>query len=183
MDVISGGGWDLEALRREVGLPDGKIFYRSPGMPQGNAAAHLCVGSRLPELRERFWLMDVHGVLAYREGFGLPLIEGMACRLPTFALDWCSGTEICSDGRGILVRRQPEMRYGTWGLAQDADPDVDDLVQQLDALYYWPEKRVYMAEQGRSWAVARTWDKTADAVEGVLKTLLEPQRTSIMAIG
>lgn len=179
MEKAGPGGWkltklgpqDARGLQQEIGLRDDQVLYRPDMAAKG-----------LLDLRERFGLMDVHGVLSYREGFGLPLIEGMACGIPSFALDWCAGTEVMSEGRGVLVPRQPEMRYGTWGNAQDADPDISSLVKALNRLYYDRPERERMAEAGRLWAAQRTWDKAADAVEAVLRQVVEQRQDYLTEI-
>ncbi len=170
MEKAGPGGWkltrlaphDARGLQQEIGLRDEQVLYRPDLAARG-----------IVDLRERYGLMDVHGVLSYREGFGLPLIEGMAMGLPSFALDWCSGTEVMQEGRGVLVPRQPEMRYGTWGNAMDADPDIPALVKALNRLYYDRAERERMGEAGRLWAAQRTWDRATDAVEAVLRQVVE----------
>lgn len=173
MDKISPAGWklsrmnptDARGLMQEIGLRDDQVIFG----PDLKAA--------LPELRQRYWLMDTHGVISYREGFGLPIVEGMACGVATFALDWCSGTEIVDEGRGLLIARAPELRYGTWGNAMDADPVTGDLVKKLNWFYKNKKARSAMAEKGREWAAARTWDKATDAVEATIAGVVKPEPT------
>src|SRR3972149_3050379 len=111
-----------------------------------------------------------------RVGFGLPLVESMACRVPTLALDWCSGPEIVGEGRGMLVKRLAYMEHGTWGGARDAFPDVSDLIEKMEMLYADRALAAYTAEGGYEGAIRQTWDVTADQVETVLQSALKRER-------
>lgn len=69
------------------------------------------------------------------EGFGLPLIEGMACGLPVIALDAQGQADVCADA-GSRVLAVPAARWidyddGTYRCGQHAVPDVDAVVDRL----------------------------------------------------
>lgn len=157
MDKVSGAGWDIPKLAKEVGVPEGRILYKEDLLKRG-----------ISELRDRFVMMDAHSVLSHREGFGLPLLESMACRVPTLAMDWCSGTEIVGEGRGYLVERAKHHRFSTWGNAQDYDPDLDSFVSHLNKIYHSPLQAQGVADVGYEWAKMQTWDNAATQVENVL---------------
>ncbi len=158
MDKVSPAGWNIPKLLKDIGLDVARVIFKEDLVKRG-----------LTELRDRFCLMDAHAVLAHREGFGLPLLESMACRIPTLAMDWCSGTEIVGDGKGYLVQRnEASRRFGTWGNALDYDPDRADFVRQLNRIHDQPAEAAAVAERGYQWAVQQTWDKAADAVEHIL---------------
>lgn len=163
MDKISPAGWDILSLVEAMGEKTDKLIFREDLGAKG-----------LTTLNERYNILDVHTVLAHREGYGLPLHEALACKVPSIAMDYCSGTEICGDGKGMLVApiKQKYPRYGTWGNAVDLDPDIDDFVFQLEDLYFHPAKRLAIAEQGYEWAVEQTWDKATDQVEKVMEAAL-----------
>ena len=74
-------------------------------------------------------------------------------------MDYCSGTEICGEGRGVLIPRLDYMEYGTWGGARDAFPDLKALERELNMLYCYPERAAGIASVGYEWAVQQTWDK------------------------
>src|SRR3972149_4926398 len=111
-----------------------------------------------------------------RVGFGLPLVESMACRVPTLALDWCSGPEIVGEGRGMLVKRLAYMEHGTWGGARGALPDGAGAIEKMEMLYADRALAAYTAERGYEWAIRQTWDVTADQVETVLQSALKRER-------
>jgi glycosyltransferase involved in cell wall biosynthesis len=160
MDAGSPAGWDIPSLLKQIGLDPARVKYRADAGTAGLAG-----------LRERFLLSSVNSVVSHREGFGLPLLEGMACKVPAMALDWCSGSEICGAEKGVLIRRIPYMEYGTWGGARDAFPDMDDWVKKLNVLYRQPDKRAEIANRGFEWAIQQTWDVAADQFENTLRTV------------
>ena len=164
MEKESPAGWNLTKLSQQIGLPLNRLLCR----PDINA--------QVPAIRDRYCMLDMHGVPAFREGWGLPLVESMACKIPTFAVDWSSGTEIVGDGRGYLIPRQPYMTYGTWGGARDAHPVPGALRAAMEDAYRDRLKASYVADVGYKWAIGRTWDKTTDAVESLVKQCMEQKQ-------
>ncbi len=100
------------------------------------------------------------------EGFGLPLVEGMATGLPVIALDSEGQSDVCRDA-GDLVLAVPPAR---WEVADEAPfgpagvrgvPNVDDVAAQLR---WVAEHREEAAELGRAasrWATTErnVWQK------------------------
>ena len=171
MDKAGPAGWDLPNLLKQMGWTDEeqkRVKYREDVFKADMEA--------FAPLRNRYALMDAHMVIAHREGFGLPLLESMACRVPTLALDWCSGTEIVGEGRGVLINRIAYMEHGTWGGARDAFPDVDALARGLHALYATPAYAAGVAERGYQWAIQQTWDVATDQTEAVIQAALTRER-------
>jgi len=171
MDKVSPAGWDIPELLLQLGVPKEQhsrvrfkddLFTASPDM--------------LP-LRNRYVLLDAHMVISHREGFGLPLLESMACKIPTIAMDWCSGTEIVGDGRGYLVPRIDYMENGTWGGARDAFPDLKALQNALELIYCYPDVAAGVAATGYEWARRQTWDVATDAVEAEIHRAFVQQRS------
>ena len=162
MEKVSGAGWNIPVLAKEIGVPDGRLIFREDLLKRG-----------MTSLRDRYCIMDAHSVLSFREGFGLPLLESQACKIPAIALDWCSGTEICGGDKGVLIPVTGKARYGTWGNARDKDPDMTAYVNALNRLYYDREWSAYIGRQGYEWARQQTWDNAAAAVEAELPKALE----------
>ena len=162
MDKVGAGGWNIPKLAKEIGIPEGRILYKEEWNARG-----------LTELRDRFCVLDAHSVLSHREGFGLPLVESMACRIPTLAMDYCSGTEIVGGGKGYLVKTGKDFRYGTWGNARDFDPDLEHFVSLLNEIYTHPLRAQGIADVGYEWARAQSWDNAATAVEDTLRAVVE----------
>jgi len=170
MDPASPAGWDIPKLLGQMGWSEAeqkRVKYRpdlfvKDGKPNG---------AMLP-LRNRYALLDAHMVISHREGYGLPLVESMACRIPTLALDWCSGPEIVGEDRGLLVQRLEYMEYGTWGGAKDAFPNLKDLTAKLGRLYDDRTLAAHLAETGYQWARTLSWETATDQVEDVIQRAL-----------
>lgn len=178
MDKVSPAGWDIPNLLKQMGLSEAdqkRTVFKDDVWKSATEKSNTPEHALLP-LRARYALMDAHMVISHREGFGLPLLESMACRVPTLALDWCSGTELVGEGRGALVERLPYMEYGTWGGARDAFPDVAHITEHLQRLYQAPNISAEMAERGYQWAIKQTWDVAADQVETVIQSALSRKR-------
>lgn len=171
MDKVSPAGWDIPNLLKQLGWSEaeqGRVKYREDLFKADMEA--------FAPLRNRYGTLDLHMVISHREGFGLPLLESMACRVPTMALDWCSGTEICGEGRGYLVRRLDYMEHGSWGGARDAFPDMGDFVAQLNRAHAKREEAAAIAAAGLEWAVRQSWDVATDQVEAVVQAALKRDR-------
>lgn len=165
MDRTSPAGWDIPGMICEPhGYDLGKIIFRDQ-----------CVQAGVTDLRERYNVMDAHAVLSHREGFGMPLTEAQACGVVSMAMDYCSGTEVCGDGKGVLVKPIAYETQSTWGGAMDKFADVDDFVAGLQMLYDEPERRKLIAKAGMEWSRAHTWDKSADVVMATIERVLSGQ--------
>lgn len=158
----SPAGWDIPALCQMYGWDRSKLIF-----------AHEAQAAGLMHLRERYNVLDAHMVISHREGYGLPLAEAMACGVPSIALDYCSGTEICGEGRGVLVKCSETWDISTWGGAKDKFADQADLVTQLERLIKEPGMRSLIAEKGMQWSRQQTWDQAADAAQGVLEKVYQ----------
>jgi glycosyltransferase involved in cell wall biosynthesis len=164
MEALSPAGWDIPAICQQNGWDAGKIIFRA------DAAR---VGLSLPE---RYNLLDAHAVIAHREGYGLPLAEAMCCGVVSIALDWCSGTEIAGDGKGILVQALDYTSVSTWGGALDKYADPVDLASKLQWLYDAPHERKAIAQRGMTWSRLQSWDAAADSVQKVIERVIEKRR-------
>jgi glycosyltransferase involved in cell wall biosynthesis len=78
------------------------------------------------------------------EGFGLPLVEAMACGCPVVASDLATIREVVAGG-GALV----------------APGDVTAFGRAAAALVASPSRRQDAGEQGRARAAAFSWDRCA----------------------
>lgn len=166
MDEISPAGWHLPAMFKQYGWDESKVLYRSQ-----------CIQHGVTDLNHRYNVLDSHSVLAYREGFGLPVLESMAAGAVSMAQDWCAGTEILEDGRGILIPPiqldgEDYFHPSTWGNALDKLPNYRVMTQKLQWLYDNPDERRAMAKRGMEFARSQTWTRAVDNVQaGVEKTL------------
>ena len=162
-EANSPAGWDIpRQLLAPNGLDPARVRFRADAVRAG-----------LIDLNERYNLLDVHMVLAHREGFGLPHVEAMATGIPSVALDYCSGPEIVGrdDERGLLVRAEPR-QFGTWGGAVDYDADLAHLAAGLRTLYENADERRARGQRAAAWAAARSWNHAGAAVHAAIKRAL-----------
>ena len=161
MEKASPAGWDIPKLMQQMDMDPTHVKFKEDAFVAG-----------VTDLRQRYLLCDAHSVVSHREGFGLPLLESMAMKIPTVALDWCSGSEVVGEGKGMLIRRLDYMEHGTWGGARDAFPDTKDWLGKLNQLYKDEGTRLAIAAKGYEWAIQQTWDTAADQFETVLKNVV-----------
>lgn len=80
------------------------------------------------------------------EGYGLPVIEAMACGTPVICSKTCSLPEV-ADGAAWMI-----------------EPDnIDSLTNAIDQLIHTPELRKKFAQKGMARCARLTWDATAQA--------------------
>jgi glycosyltransferase involved in cell wall biosynthesis len=89
------------------------------------------------------------------EGFGLPVLEAMACGLPVVAADAGSVPEVLGDA-GILV----------------PPGDVRSFEEAITALRDQPERRTIMSQRGVARASLFSWERTARGVLSVYRACL-----------
>lgn len=172
MDEISPAGWDIPALCNQFKWDVTKLIFRST-----------CMRAGVTELRDRYNILDAHAVLAFREGFGLPILEAMACGVVSIAQDYCAGTEVLQDGRGILIPSIDYFMPSTWGGALDKLPDLKVMTDKLQWLYDHPEDRAAMARRGMEWARRQTWDIAVDnAADVITKALTRKQQNTPLLV-
>lgn len=152
-------GWDIPALCDQFGWDVSKLWFHN--MVQDLTMA------------ERYNLADAHTVLSHREGWSLPLVEAMACGVVSLAMDWCSGSEICGDGKGILVNPLDYFTVSNWGNAYDYHPDVVDFAEKLNWLYDHPEEKQQIVNKGMAWAQTLTWDTASQQLHDIFQAVAQ----------
>lgn len=133
------------------------------------------------ELAELYRACDVY-VHPYRgEGFGLPMLEAMACGLPVILTDSGPGPEFCPPEASWQVRSLPDFEPGLAG-GEDGlcgcpwwhEPDQAELIRLLRLARQHAER----AEKGRAArraALAYDWQTIADRYAGQIVPLLAPK--------
>lgn len=92
------------------------------------------------------------------EGFGLPILEAMACRTPVIGTPAGAAPELLSDGAGILV--QPE--------------NPEDMAQAIAKICTMSETEWRaMSDQAFAKATSYTWDDATELFEQALYTAIE----------
>lgn len=108
-------------------------------------------GFAYEQMREVYNLFDVFCLLTSGEGFGVPIIEAMACEVPVIATDYTTTNELVEqDGKsGESVKLADTESYlhptksdsmlmtltGSWNVERGV-ADISDASKQLNKLYY-----------------------------------------------
>jgi glycosyltransferase involved in cell wall biosynthesis len=118
------------------------------------------VDSNEPTRGIAHWYREADVLLALgNEGFGLPLVEGMATGLPVIALDAEGQSDVCADARGLLLpvspaRWQPfdEPPFGPCGVR--GVPAVEDVAERLRWVATHRSEARAMGRAASAWALA-----------------------------
>ncbi|MGR0481577.1 MAG: glycosyltransferase family 4 protein [Candidatus Electronema sp. V4] len=112
------------------------------------------------ELRTLYQAADVFALPSTYEGFGLPVIEALLAGLPTVTVRAASLPEVGGEAAFYVDAPQPEL------LAEK----IKEILQLSAA------ERSRRAEQGRAWAGAFTWERTAMQTLRILRKIAEEKR-------
>jgi glycosyltransferase involved in cell wall biosynthesis len=118
-------GWNLPELVSRFNLK-GDVAY-----PQGLQIGKGVEVGRLVEIVNAF---DVFTLPTGGEGFGLPILEAMACGLPCVVTDYSGHVDFCS-GVSELVKVSEFITEPLTNIER-AQVDLQDYCMKLDALYY-----------------------------------------------
>jgi glycosyltransferase involved in cell wall biosynthesis len=130
----------------ELPLPPGAQFVRQPAQ---NA------------LRDIYGQCDMWLFSSRSEGFGLPLLEAMACRTPVIATPAGAAPEVCADGGGILVPLD----------------DPGEMAQVIERVAAMPEDEWrQMSDRAFATASRYSWDDATDLFEKSLERAIERSR-------
>lgn len=119
-------------------LPPGTVYEKSP--PQ----------ERIPAI---YSSCDAWLSASRFEGFGLPILEAMACRSPVIATRAGAAPQLLADGRGILIEQENAEAMAEAIIRVCRMPDGE-----------WRE----LSERARAKAASYTWDDAADLFEKAL---------------
>lgn len=113
-------------------------------------------------IKEFYSSCDVWLFGSRSEGFGLPILEAMACRTPVIGTPTGAAPELLADGAGILVKPEDP---------EDMARAIEQICQLSDA--EWQK----ISDAAYTKATSYTWDKATELFEAALQTAIE--RSSI----
>ncbi|MEU6477908.1 glycosyltransferase family 4 protein [Streptomyces sp. NPDC047017] len=116
------------------------------------------------------------------EGFGLPLVEGMATGLPVIALSSEGQGDICADADGLLLPVRP----ATWEVADEPGygrcgvrgvPDVQEVARRLRWVAQHRQEATAMGAAASEWVHAHRnlWNKGPSLLD-TMETYLHPRQ-------
>lgn len=129
--------------RRDTRLPPEAIYYYAP---------------RQEALRQIYASCDAWLFGSRREGFGLPVLEAMACRTPVIATPAGAAPDILADGGGVLVRHE----------------DAEEMADEIQRIVTMPESQWQgLSSKALENASRYSWDDACDAFEAALHRAIE----------
>lgn len=135
----------------EVPLPEGTEYHHRPEQGRIRALYSACDA----------WLF-----CSKTEGFGLPILESMACRTPVIATRAAAAPELLSDGGGILL---------------DAI-DAAEMARAIERVAVMPEVEwIALSERAHARAQRYTWAESTRLFEEALHRTVERQRQGELA--
>lgn len=128
-----------------------EVAIKSLPLPSG-AETH--VHPPQDRLREIYASCDAWLFSSRTEGFGLPILEAMACRTPVIATPGGAAPELLAEGGGILVR--PE--------------DPEDMARAIERIVAMDEPEwTRLSDLALATALRHNWDDAADRFEAALR--------------
>jgi glycosyltransferase involved in cell wall biosynthesis len=114
------------------------------------------------ELSTLYAGVDIFALPTVGEGFGLPILEAMACGVPVVVPDISSHPDFVREGGGMLV----DIGYNICEIHSSyyrGYPDLDDYLTKLLLLVDDPGLRRTLGIAGRATALKYDWDKIAES--------------------
>ncbi|MFB6077326.1 MAG: glycosyltransferase family 4 protein, partial [Candidatus Nanohaloarchaea archaeon] len=146
----SNGGYQLSNYTAELGLSS---YVKWPNLPKFRHGEYTD-----QHMAQIYNAVDVLLNTVAGEGFGLPMLEAMACKTPVIGTDFSSIPELIGEDeeRGWLVDVQG------WQVtpnknAQRANPSVHGIKEALDKAYHNDEEREEKGEHAYQWAQQHPW--------------------------
>ena len=138
----------------------GSDVSKAPWMPRGSRFEVAPPQTRIAEI---YASCDCWLFTSDKEGYGLPILEAMACGTPVVATPAGAAPELLASGGGILVDSDDP----------GALADAVERVLSMDEASWRAMSRAARAE-----AEKHSWDVIGDRMEAALKQILEESRTA-----
>jgi glycosyltransferase involved in cell wall biosynthesis len=114
---------------------------------------------------------DLFVSTSWGEGFGLTILEAMACGTPVLAQDCSAVTEVVGPG-GILVK--PKGRISTPMGQEQCLPDIEKFTYWIDHLHNARQMREKLGEAAAAHAAQFSWDEAATRFDALLTASQQP---------
>lgn len=157
-------GWDLSQLAWIYRVHD--VVYN----PAGNMDDR---GVPVDALNVFYNAIDLFVFPSGGEGFGLPVLEAMACGVPVVYSDYSGHAEFAA-GRPVRVRLFPETSQRYRALC-----DMGDLVRQTLDLVDDRNERAILGKRALKTAAQMTWDAFTDRWLEVIHATMEKSPTRV----
>ena len=141
--VVGGGGWRNESLEEALRAAGARGDVHRLGRVAGSDLLHLYRGASL------------FAYPSLAEGFGLPLLEAMACGTPVLTSDRSSMPEVAGDAARLV------------------DPEnVDAICEALEQLLTNPAELTELSQNGIERAKSFSWTRAAGEIVDLCRQLL-----------
>lgn len=158
-------GWDLYEVFDIYGMRQDLAYYDGVA----NSPSNVTLADEAA-LARAYNMCDVFVLLA-GEGFGLPIIEAMACAKPVILLEHSASIEL-GEGRGLLVK---VAEYMTGNHSTERPyPHLDSVVTALNKMYRDPKLRLEFGKAGLEFAKKYTWEALGVHWDKLLKEVEDP---------
>lgn len=158
IDGVSQGGYNMWKLADYIGLPRDRLLFPSQAFSFTEE-----------EMAGWYNTFDVLINISRGEGFGIPILESMACGTPAICTDFSSMTEL-TDGHGWLI---PVRALDVYTLKNQylAIPDYDKAGETLIKLIDNPELVKSTGKRACAFAQKYDWDIIAPAWDTLFRKL------------
>lgn len=166
-------GWELTLLSKEFGIGD-KTYIPQNITPQK--------GISNQDLRLIYNCMDVHVNTAWGEGFGIPIVESMACGIPNIAPAYSTGPELIDENKAGLTVKPGGFMVEALSHIRRCIIDPQGL---LDAMNFMADNKVSLKQYGRNAKTAAAkfdWPKIIPAWETAIDSMILNKDKHVIAL-
>jgi glycosyltransferase involved in cell wall biosynthesis len=146
------GGHDLPQLAHQLDIVHNVLFSGRHARHNDSVAL---TSENYPGLVDLYNMADCFVLPSQVEGFGLPLVEAMACGLPVAHTNYGAGAEVVGDA-GALI--QPNDWVVNKSHSRYANLSPESIAEEIEKMFLSPSLREQMREKGLSRAKQFSWD-------------------------